>query len=99
MNFRICGSGVYGVLLAAQLSKISKYSSENIKISLIDKADKILANWQYTNIGNYRISGGFHGIEMPRASSCFSILKDLTGEKIFEKIPNYKLLFINDEII
>ena len=43
MNFEICGSGVYGVLLAAQLSKISKDSCENIKISLIDKADKILA--------------------------------------------------------
>ncbi len=97
MNFEICGSGVYGVLLAAQLSKISKY--QNIKISLIDRADKILANWQHTNIGDYKVSGGFHGIEMPRASFCFSILKDLTGEEIFEKIPNYKLLFINDEII
>ena len=31
MNFEICGSGVYGVLLAAQLSKF-KDSSENIKI-------------------------------------------------------------------
>ena len=99
MNFEICGSGVYGVLLAAQLSKFSKYSSGNIRISLIDKADKILANWQHTSIGDYRVSGGFHGIEMPRASFCFSLLKDLTGEEIFRKIPNYKLLFINDEII
>tara|TARA_B100000212_G_scaffold212217_1_gene160369 strand:- start:6509 stop:7807 length:1299 start_codon:yes stop_codon:yes gene_type:complete len=99
MKYEICGSGVYGVLLAAQLEKISKYSSKKIRISLIDKADQILANWQYSNIGNYKISGGFHGIEMPRASFCYSILKDLTGEEIFEKIPNYKLLFINDEII
>lgn len=99
MNYEICGSGVYGVLLAAKLAKISENSSKKFKISLIDKSDKILANWQYLNIGNYRISGGFHGIEMPRASCCFSILKDLTGEDIFEKIPNYKLLFINDETI
>ena len=99
MKIEICGSGVFGILLANQLSKIPEFSSNKSKITLIDKSDKILANWQSLNIAGFNVSAGFHGIEMPRSSLCFSMLKDLTGEDIFEKIKNYKILFINDQVI
>ena len=99
MEFEICGSGVFGILLANQLSKIPEFSLKKSKITLIDKSDKILANWQSLNIAGFNLSAGFHGIEMPRSKLCFSMLKDLTGEDIFEKIPNYKILFINDNVI
>jgi hypothetical protein len=99
LKIEICGSGVFGILLANQLSKIPEVSSNKSKITLIDKADKILANWQSLNIAGFNVSAGFHGIEMPRSSLCFSMLKDLTGEDIFEKIQNYKILFINDQVI
>ena len=99
MKYEICGGGAYGVLLAAKIAEYRDIESKEIEISVIDRAKKLLANWQTTEISGYEISGGFHGIEMPRANECYKILSKLTKPDSFIKIPNFKVLFINENSI
>ena len=99
MKYDICGGGVYGLLLALKIKEYTESLEQKTKISIIEKSDSILGNWKNVEISGYKLSAGFHGIEMPRTRISYSLLKNLVPKDSFRVLDNYKLLFINNNTL
>ena len=89
----IIGGGLYGCLLAYQLSKKNKY-----KILLIERAEKLLNTFNSVSIGKFKLNNGFHAIEIPRCDDFVKFLRKKLHLKLLVKNKIHKLL-INRFII
>ena len=94
-EINIYGAGLYGILLAYKLSKLSIVREKNIKIKLLEKNDNILSGWNYLEINGLKFNNGFHAIEMPRAEKTYQQIIELLEKDIFIKKENPKLISIN----
>ncbi|KZR73700.1 hypothetical protein [Prochlorococcus marinus] len=90
-KIKIIGGSVYGVLLAIALKNIDN----QINIEIYERGADILASWEDIEIVGHRINRGFHGIEMPRAIQFEKILGKKFISENFDRIDNFKLLWIN----
>lgn len=88
----LIGGGLYGCLLAYQLSKKSN------KIILVEKSDKLLNSLNSVSIKNFRINNGFHGIEIPRCNEFIHFLKNKLNLKLIVKDKIHKLLIFRSII-
>tara|TARA_B100002051_G_scaffold96066_1_gene91657 strand:- start:154 stop:1416 length:1263 start_codon:yes stop_codon:yes gene_type:complete len=89
----IIGGGLYACLLAYQLSKQNKY-----KILLIERAGKLLNNFNTISIGKFKLNNGFHAIEIPRCTDFVNFLTKKLHLKLVIRHKIHKLL-INRFII
>ena len=89
----IVGGGLYGCLLAYQLSKQNK-----CKILLIERAGKLLNNFNTISIGKFKLNNGFHAIEIPRCNDFVNFLTKKLHLKLVIRHKIHKLL-INRFII
>ena len=94
-EINIYGAGLYGILLANKLSKLSIFREKNIKIKLLEKNNNILSGWNYLEINGLKFNNGFHAIEMPRAEKTYQQIIELLEKDIFIKKENLKLISIN----
>ena len=97
-NINIYGGSLFGVLLAASISKYKKYNHD-FKIKIFEKNDTLLRGWSSRNIKEVNIDNGFHGIEMPRASKSSQLLEELLGKDLLSIHSNYRMISINNKLI
>ena len=91
-KIHIIGAGLYGNLLAYLLAK------DGHEVTIIDKSNKILSNFDSIKIRSYELNNGFHGIEYPRARELIKFLKKEFEIK-FKYELNKRKLIIQDKLI
>ena len=92
LNIIIIGGGLLGCLTALKLNDAG-YK----KITITDKS-KILGGFKSINIKNKKFDNGFHGIELPRASSLKNYLEKKLNYK-FKIKKNDRRIIIYDKLI
>ena len=96
-TINIFGGGLFGVLLASELSK--RKNCTNTCINLIDQSPSILQSWNSIKLAGREINAGFHGIETPRAKNTIEQLSKLIEIKDLKKINNFKLILIGRTLL
>lgn len=83
----IIGGGLFGCLLAYQLSK------KKIKISIFERSNELLNSFNSIELNKIKLNNGFHGIEFPRAKKLYNFFKDKLKVKFNTFEINRKIIF------
>jgi protoporphyrinogen oxidase len=83
----IIGGGLFGCLLAYQLSK------KNYKISIFERSNELLNSFNSIELNKIKLNNGFHGIEFPRAKKLYNFFRDKLKVKFNTFEINRKIIF------
>ena len=98
-EIEVIGGGLFGILIAYNLSKSEILKNLGIKISLVERSNNLLPNWNNKEINGYKVNNGFYAIEMPRAEITISDIKEMIGDNFLLKSLNCRYISINSNVL